>query len=110
MGTKHAEKGAQLHADINVKKCKLLLTFSFINCSTEKASASLRSSPNALIKELRTKILGFIPSALMTLNVFIACSDKPCRRIRGNVSKRHDKRRTTLKRTVLHTFLKPHKM
>lgn len=56
-------------------------TFSFIYCSTEKASASLRSSPNALIKEFRTKILGFIPSALITLNAFIACSDSPCKRM-----------------------------
>lgn len=49
-------------------------------CNTEKASASLRSSPNALINELRAKRLGFKPSALIALNALSACSDKPCQR------------------------------
>lgn len=68
---------------------KHVLTFSFINCKTEKASASLRSSPNAFIRELRTTMLGFTPSAIMTLNAFIAWSDKPCTRIEERYTQKH---------------------
>ena len=53
-------------------------TFSFIYCSTAKASASLLSSPNALINELRAKRLGVRPSVVINLNAFTASSDKPC--------------------------------
>jgi hypothetical protein len=49
--------------------------------NTAKASASLLSSPNALINELRAKRLGFKPSALRTLNAFNASSDKPCQKL-----------------------------
>lgn len=56
-------------------------------CNTEKASASLLSSPNALINELRAKRLGFKPSALMTLNAFSACSDKPCQTFTWKIKK-----------------------
>jgi len=48
------------------------LTFSFIYCKTANASAVLLSSPKALISELRAKILGFKPSAPMSLNALTA--------------------------------------
>jgi len=54
-------------------------TFSFMYCSTAKASASLLSSPNALINELRAKRLGVRPSVVINLNEFTASSDKPCK-------------------------------
>lgn len=59
------------------RKRKAELTFSFIYFNTAKASAYLRSSPNALISELRANRLGFRPSPFMILKAFTACSDNP---------------------------------
>lgn len=58
---------------------KTPLTFSFMNCSTEKASTTLLSSPKALINEFNTKMLTSRPSAFIALTTFSAWSAKPCR-------------------------------